>query len=298
MVKVQILMSTYNGEKYLKEQIDSILNQKGDFKMSLLVRDDGSSDNTKKILEEYKKSKKLDWYTGNNLGPAKSFLDLLTRCKGADYYAFSDQDDYWDKNKLFVAVSKLDKKASNNGKLYFSALKLVDENLNFKSKTNFTEPIKFEVGIIRNQATGCTIVFDENLRKKVINSNFDYVCMHDSLLYRLALIYDSYIYRDNKSYICYRQHSNNVLGMSYSKFSDFKKKTKRFFIDEREASLTATEFLKLSNIDSEKLIFLNQLSNYKRNLIYKLKLLFSNKYKSGKILSDLTIKIKIIFNRL
>lgn len=62
MKVISVLMSTYNGEKYLREQIDSILNQEGNFKIQLLVRDDGSSDNTTKLLDEYKNKGKLDWY--------------------------------------------------------------------------------------------------------------------------------------------------------------------------------------------------------------------------------------------
>ena len=78
MKKVLVLLSTYNGEKYLKEQIDSVLAQKNT-DVSILVRDDGSTDKTLEILEKYKKDGKLEWYTGKNLKPAKSFLNLV-RC--------------------------------------------------------------------------------------------------------------------------------------------------------------------------------------------------------------------------
>ena len=75
MDKVLVLMSTYNGEKYLREAIDSILNQTN-VEVSLLVRDDGSKDATQDILQKYQNQNKLKWYCGKNLGAQMSFMDL------------------------------------------------------------------------------------------------------------------------------------------------------------------------------------------------------------------------------
>ena len=96
-------MSTYNGEKYLKEQIDSILSQEG-VDVRLYIRDDGSSDRTTDILASYQEHKNVKIEKGNNLGFAKSFLTALDECDEADYYAFSDQDDVWEKDKLSTAM--------------------------------------------------------------------------------------------------------------------------------------------------------------------------------------------------
>ena len=81
-MRVVVLMSTYNGERYLREQIESILNQIGEFDLSLYVRDDGSKDGTIEILREYQNEKKLKWYTGDNLGPAKLFISVEGRLTG------------------------------------------------------------------------------------------------------------------------------------------------------------------------------------------------------------------------
>ena len=80
-MRVAVLMSTYNGENYMKEQIESILNQRGNFELDLWVRDDGSTDATKKILMQYEIEKKLHWYEGRNLKPALSFMDLIKRIR-------------------------------------------------------------------------------------------------------------------------------------------------------------------------------------------------------------------------
>lgn len=83
-------MSTYNGEKYLSEQIESILRQDCDAEISLIVRDDGSSDKTTEILDEYKEKELLTWFQGENVRPAKSFWQLIKSNPGYDYYAFAD----------------------------------------------------------------------------------------------------------------------------------------------------------------------------------------------------------------
>ena len=98
-------MSTYNGEKYLREQIDSILKQT-QVDAQLIVRDDGSSDGTVRILEEYSRNyPNVSFYQGTNVGVGKSFLELLKNAPQADYYSFADQDDVWLEDKLNHAVS-------------------------------------------------------------------------------------------------------------------------------------------------------------------------------------------------
>ena len=92
MKEITVLMSTYNGEMFIREQIDSILNSK-DVELQLLVRDDGSSDQTIPILKSYQTKKKLSFYQGHNVRPAKSFMELLCKAPNSKYYAFSDQDD-------------------------------------------------------------------------------------------------------------------------------------------------------------------------------------------------------------
>ena len=112
---VCVLMSTYNGEKYLEEQIDSILAQKG-CKVQLLVRDDGSSDGTIGILQKYHEEGYLEYYTGENLKPAKSFMDLLYNAPKAEYYA-SVSYTHLDVYKR-QAVSGADGSGSNPGSLF------------------------------------------------------------------------------------------------------------------------------------------------------------------------------------
>ena len=96
MKTVAVLMSTYNGENYIKEQIESIFNQKGVI-VKLYVRDDGSKDRTLEILKDYN----VNLEKGTNIGYIKSFMWLIKNVPFADYYALADQDDVWDEDKLY-----------------------------------------------------------------------------------------------------------------------------------------------------------------------------------------------------
>lgn len=297
MIKVCVLMSTYNGEKYIEEQIESILKQK-DVNVKLIVRDDGSSDKTIEILKKYESAKKLSWYSGENLKPALSFMHLLANSPKCDFYAFADQDDYWDENKLISAVKILSSSKGKNGKLYMSALNVADKELKIMYKTSFPKKIDIKNEMIKNYATGCTMVLDNVLKEIVCDVNYNYIAMHDSFIHRIALISDSYIYYDNHSHILYRQHDNNVLGMTNNFYGKWLIRYKHFVNSECIASKTANEFLnsnlKISEHDKE---FLSLLAGYKHNLKNKIKFLFMHIFGMDEFLNSVLLKVKILFNK-
>ena len=157
MKKIQVLMSTYNGEKYIREQINSILAQTG-VEVNLLVRDDGSKDKTLEILKGYKEIKIIE---AKNVGATNSFLELLSLAGEYEFYAFADQDDVWDENKLKVAISKLEN--YDCPAIYSGNTRLVDKDLN-EIKCETLSPITtLGAAIVKNYATGCTIVFNKEL---------------------------------------------------------------------------------------------------------------------------------------
>ena len=129
--EICVLLSTYNGEKYLREQLDSLVCQEN-VELKILIRDDGSKDSTLQILKEYsKKDARITYFVGNNVGPAQSFFDLIIKSPDADYYAFCDQDDVWDKDKLEIAVGFLEKEDNSKPNMYYSNLRIVDQNLRY-----------------------------------------------------------------------------------------------------------------------------------------------------------------------
>ena len=202
---VQVVMSTYNGEKYLKEQIDSILSQEG-VDVRLYIRDDGSSDRTTDILASYQEHKNVKIEKGNNLGFAKSFLTALDECDEADYYAFSDQDDVWEKDKLSTAIEILEEESQSTPLLYCSALQRVDENLNpLHVQSYHGLRINLPSMLTRGRLAGCTFVFNNTLRNLVKNSSqIEMHASHDSWVLLACLACGGNVFFDKKPHILYK----------------------------------------------------------------------------------------------
>ena len=163
MYRCLILLSTYNGEKYLPELLESVLAQK-DIYVDILARDDGSTDKTVETLKSYDRVKV---YGGNNLKPAKSFLDLIWKADiNYDYYALCDQDDVWKEEKIISAVKcieNIDKPA-----LYSSAVEVVGKDLTFIRKSFTDNTFKNPLYDILTYGTpGCTFVFNKALMEKL-----------------------------------------------------------------------------------------------------------------------------------
>lgn len=130
MKSVQVLLSSYNGEKYISRQIDSILAQE-EVDIHLLIRDDGSKDKTREIITAYEKKfpNQIQVVTGENLGYKKSFLTLVQLAGDYDYYAFADQDDYWLVDKEISSIREMEKDGEDIPKLAQVNLEGTDENL-------------------------------------------------------------------------------------------------------------------------------------------------------------------------
>lgn len=243
MKKVQILMSTYNGEKYLKEQINSILNQEN-VEVSLLIRDDGSTDKTISILENIaKENENLVYYEGKNIGAARSFMDLVYKSKEADYYAFADQDDVWNSNKIISAIQKIEDD-NNKPSLYISAVEVVDEQLNTMEIKKVTGNFCFEGEMAKNFATGCTMVFNKKLCDIIKTYNPSYIIMHDSWITRVCYAIGGNVIIDENAYIKYRQHGNNVVGYNDEGFKKLRKQLKIAFVDKVSMRVNIAKELK------------------------------------------------------
>ena len=106
---VVILLSAYNGKNYITQQLDSIAGQTYPGKIITLVRDDGSSDETARLVQDYPQApqRQLQLLAEENVGPQRSFLELLRQAPLADYYFFADQDDVWDGDKIEAAVTQM-----------------------------------------------------------------------------------------------------------------------------------------------------------------------------------------------
>ena len=238
-----VLLSTYNGEKYLRELLDSVFNQK-DVNLTLFVRDDGSSDKTVEILNEYRaKSFPLLFLKceKGNLGYAKSFSILINNSPSTfDYYACCDQDDVWLPNKLSDAISEIEKVGNADIPILFhSSCIVTDENL--KEITRNSHPYysrhtntRFEESLLMTNINGCTAVFNKTLKELYSKVPIDRIIGHDFTLCTLASAFGEVVFSDNSA-IYYRQHKHNSFG--YYKFS-LLRSLKNFFKHEVKALRT------------------------------------------------------------
>ena len=217
--QIDILLATYNGEKYLREQIESILNQT--YKnIRLIVSDDCSKDGTRKILEEYKnKDERIKvYYQEKNLGVVKNIEFLLGKVE-SPYYMLADQDDYWLPEK---AEKSLETLKNNNADLVFGDLEVVDENLNtmyesFNDYMLLSRKINkyidsYKVNYLYNCVTGCTVLAKKETIEKILPlpTNSKYL-IHDHWIGLMASLNGKLAYMPEK-YIKYRQHGNNQVG--------------------------------------------------------------------------------------
>ena len=208
-------MSTYNGEKYIEQQLDSIF--KTPKNIFLYVRDDGSKDRTIEILRDYgiKHAVPIEVNEGKNVGSAESFLTALRECPKADYYAFCDQDDVWVDGKLSAAAEQID--TTNQPVLWCSDYQVTDSELHVMIPSVLEQPVQDSVrAVFYNNVPGCTMVFNWALMQELRKVNISKIRMHDIMAINVALITGKVIF-DKTPYVLYRQHGNNVLGYSHKK---------------------------------------------------------------------------------
>lgn len=296
-------MSTYNGEQYLEQQIVSVLNQEN-CEVELLIRDDGSTDKTMDIIRKYSSLCNVDYYCDYNLKSAKSFMHLLNNCdKKYDYYAFCDQDDVWDKDKLSIAIQKL--KKFDIPALYCSNSELVDSRLKPLGRTLYSSniPINFKRVLLAGEVQGATMVMNSALINYFNNKPIPkYLPMHDYYVAAVCgAIGGEYIF-DFNSHMKYRQHELNVLGVSTS-FKDRVKRNlnrmlkKNNFSDlERFSQQILADYINV--IPKENVIFLEQVSTYKTSFYKRFKLACLSQLKFGKLSQEITYRLSILLGKL
>lgn len=290
-------MATYNGERYLREQLDSIFLQK-DVNVSILVRDDGSKDGTLQILDEYKNKYQLDWYNGPHLNVAKGYLELIKKAAKSnyDYIAFSDQDDVWDHDKLKIAIDCLEKFDNELPALYYCGQRLVDQDLNYISTHNLNSERDLKTRFLLSDFAGCTGVFNRTLAKKVAEYEPSYILMHDTWVLKICLALGGNVYVDTESHMNYRQHSNNTLGLRRG-LSGYVKQVKQY-INEYKVEPQMIELMNgyKGQIVPNYYAIVKRACNYRK---IKNKIYFLNKknfdFKNKGL--NLTYNLKLILNK-
>lgn len=283
---IAILLSTYNGEKYLDKLLTSLMQQTYQ-KFFLYIFDDGSTDNTVNIICDWidrfpDKIKLIKAPPTHN--PKINYFNLLESVE-ADYYMFCDQDDIWCENKVDVYYKTVMKESTNTPLLIHSDLMLIDENDKTINKSYIKQqkikPKKecFNRMLIQNSITGCTILINKRLRNLALRStDYENIIMHDWWLGLIANKYGKVVFID-KQLIKYRQHSNNVIGaMPYfdlsTIISNIKKHT--YNINFAKTQRQAKEFVMCFDENNDSLA-LRYSELHKENKIYRI--LFYFRYK-------------------
>lgn len=303
MDPVTIYMSTYNGAAYLEEQIQSILNQHN-VDINLIIRDDGSTDETKILLKKYEAQENITVYYGENLGYANSFLSLISSDYLSDYYGFADQDDVWEPNKVKTAIERL--KDFNPYSLYASSLKIVDQDLVPVSTKKFND-MKCSIGSVlsRNRLAGCTMVFKKELNDvlaediaSILKEN-KYNYGHDGWVVLYSLLMNGNIVIDDDSHIKFRRHSGTVTNVSAGVIKRIKNEW-YIFLNKENKRVRLAEFLleKSKKFHSiEALRILKNIVNYRHNILIKIGLLLGNEINSNILIIDIKNKLSILLNR-
>ncbi len=216
-LSVTILLCTFNGELFLAQQLASLERQT--FKnWKLVASDDGSSDQTKSILQAFRRSfepGKVQIVDGPRRGAAANFLSLAcAKNLVSDYYAFCDQDDVWEADKLARAIDVLEQAGLDVPALYGSRTSLIDE----EGKTIGFSPLSpktpaFRSALVQSIAGGNTMVFNQRARELLAFCGADIaIPSHDWWLYQVTSACGGQVHYDAYPSVRYRQHAQNVIG--------------------------------------------------------------------------------------
>jgi len=206
--KIAVLLSTFNGEKWLPELLESLAKQ--DYKdIHLIWRDDGSTDATLSVLEKYKEiSQTKCTHLDHRVGVAESYMHLLQHGEEEEFFAFCDQDDIWDSNKIAVAVDNLNQN-TKTPLAYASKVQILGTK---KVWPNFVVVPGGANALFENIMMGCTIVMNKEFRQLLLSYKKPKAFLHDEWVYFLTLIFGGLIF-DQDPHIQYRLHPNNDIGL-------------------------------------------------------------------------------------
>ena len=294
-----VLLSTYNGEKYLYDLLKSLEDQ--DIPINLFVRDDGSIDKTRDILNEFAQTR--EWVTlifGENIGVIKSFFTLLQVSTQFSYYAFCDQDDIWLSDKISRAYNFLKEYPSTSPNLYFSRLTAVNGSLEFiREGRNFH--CTFIQCVFKNYAPGCTMVINSKAREFLLKYNFLEIRMHDWWILQVLNGVGNVVF-DNESRLLYRIHDSNTVGINKNTITKWCKRFSRFSYHKYHYIIQQAKLL-LHHYGNElhpdnRIILAEFIAAYEGSLVYKLKFCLKPYRIGSNKTEEMLFRLMIIFRLL
>ncbi|WP_457978816.1 glycosyltransferase family 2 protein [Ectopseudomonas composti] len=218
--QVTVLLGTYNGERFLDEQLQSIIHQSYS-NWQIIVSDDGSTDRTPALLKRYQQQlgeKRLRIIEGPRRGFAANFMALADAPETqTEYFAFSDQDDIWHPDHLERAVHWMQLIDGNTPALYCGRTRLVqDSGEPFGTSPLFCRPPSFANALVQSLAGGNTMVFNRSAQRLLTHTRELPIVSHDWWLYMLVSGAQGYVHYSEKPTVDYRQHGGNLIGANSS----------------------------------------------------------------------------------
>lgn len=301
MKKVQIFLSSYNGEKCICRQIDSILAQK-DVEIYLTIRDDGSTDKTVEILKTYSQAHKgqIKIIQGENMGWARSFIELLKYAENYDYFGFSDQDDYWFPQKVKRSIEVMEADSSFSGaKLVQTNQIYTDSELSVLRKQEIRPVLpknKKEV-IAQEYFKGCSMLWNKNAMD-LLNVHYpEQAIPHDYWVGLICTWFGRIYYEQTSQFYHIRYGTNSSTDGNQMKGR--LKRIKRFLSGENAYINPADDLLKGYGylMSSREKVFLKRIKSYKNKTIDKMMLLFDLHFRRESLFSSVLFKLSILMNR-
>lgn len=297
---VVVVMSTYNGEKYVERQLDSIFCQK-DVDITVVVRDDHSIDNTVSTIKHYKErtGNKIILIEGENEGYAKSFWDTLCMAPESSYYAFSDQDDVWKEDKLIKSISAL-----NNNELlpqlaYCRMTRTDPTFVELVEQVRVLKPSELNKKLVLTQTFnyGAATVINNSARKLICRwFPSSPLVPHDTWIGLLCYWFGKVHYIDESLYYWIR-YQNSVTGEG-TKHSGMKYRIKETLKGNSYMNVASDIINNYEDVLSEEdREFLNKLMNYKTNFRSKIQLLCDKDFKRSSFMGSLILKLGILTNK-
>ncbi len=299
--EIQILLSTYNGEQYLREQLDSFIKQVNFSQVKVLIRDDGSTDGTRLLLDEYRHKYGFDIIYGENVGVNQSMLKLFNNADlNCKYYALSDQDDVWLPNKLQHAVEALEQCGELKPILYASCTCITDDELNpLGISLRPVRGVSFYNAMIENICPGHTQVFNQLMLIELKKNKLKKIFVIDYWIYLIASGIGKVIFDSNYT-VLHRQHGKNAVGYQ----TNFLKRTwlrlKRLnFSTSDPSTLQLVEFYNLYNVQLPK-VYSNELDSFinsSRSLKDRINYVFSARVYRQKKLEQIIFKLLYLLKK-
>ena len=290
--KVAVIMSTYNGERFIKEQLDSILNQT--YKnIEIVVRDDGSKDGTIEIVKEYmQKYPNIILHQGENLGFIKSFFELLNLAE-ADYYAYADQDDVWMENKIELAVNSLNKLDDSKPNMAFGNSDYYDEDMKFMGAGPKNKKVSFLKALFSCCGQGMTMTVNKKTRDMIIDNTPKTCFFHDWWTYLVCMGLGNVAY-DNVTTVKYRRRKENATSEGQGYFRLIAWRIKHLLVDDgmkdiKQQMLNFKEYYYYQLSDDKKKV-LNLFAQRDNTLGLAFKKVFYPKRCRDNLLDDLMLR--------